>query len=662
MEHITYIDRGKRKVMTVDEFMALDVSSDSDDGLDFDDFSDEDPTINPKDLEFSDSDSQPETTVKKVKNSSSIIEKQVHPSIAEAGQPTSSNTSQPTESNINQPTSSNKKTDTGKCQILWKKQSTKFSGEPFLFTGHNALPQSILQLSTPYQFFKYFFTDEIVSKIADETNLYSTQKNPNKPVDCIVYDIHKFIGICILSSLAPPTCVRDLWNDVYGIDLVKETMSQRHFEKLHSSLHFNDNAKTPDHQSPDHDKLYKIRPILDYLNQRCLSVPMSERLSIDEQMCATKARHHMKMYMKDKPHKWGYKLYVLSGDIGFTHKFEIYSGQENDPKFRRDGEPDIGASGNVVIRLSREIPRNQNYKLYFDRYYSSLNLSVYLFQQGIQCVGTIQRNRIPNCKFRNDQELKKEPRGFSEEFFTNFESVGISTVLYKDNSNVAFLSTFVGEMPNSEVRRFDRKKKQHIMFSPLGAEAPPRELETFRFRYPGGQRVLCTSGSVTYSSRSSVRPRRSFDCHPGYFVCNSSKICVEQRFICDDYKDCEDGSDEWNCIKVWFRKFKAGNFDIEDEPRSGRPTKVDCEELKQMIDQDRNVSTRTIALELDVCQKIIVNTLKHINVTFKFNRWVPHELTAEDKGKRKSACLALLRDQKKEKILDIIVTCYEKWV
>ncbi|GBN05381.1 PiggyBac transposable element-derived protein 1 [Araneus ventricosus] len=421
MEHITYIDRGKRKVMTIDEFMALDVSSDSDDGLDFDDFSDEDPTVNPKDLESSDSDSEPETTVKNVKISSSIIEKQVHPSIAEAGQPTSSNTSQPTASNIKQPTSSNKKTDTGKCHILWKKQSTKFSGEPFLFTGHNALPQSILQLSTPYQFFKYLFTDEIVSKIADETNLYSTQKNPNKPVDCTVYDIHKLIGICILSSLSPPTCVRDLWNDVYGIDLVKETMSQRHFEKLHSSLHFNDNTKIPDHQSPDHDKLYKIRPILDYLNQRCLSVPMSERLSIDEQMCATKARHHMKMYMKVKPHKWGYKLYVLCGDMGFAHKFEIYSGQENDPKFRRDGEPDIGPSGNVVIRLSREIPRNQNYKLYFDRYYSSLNLFVYLFQQGIQSVGTIQRNRIPNCKFRNDQELKKEPLGFSEEFSTNFE-------------------------------------------------------------------------------------------------------------------------------------------------------------------------------------------------------------------------------------------------
>ncbi|GBM36560.1 Histone-lysine N-methyltransferase SETMAR [Araneus ventricosus] len=118
----------------------------------------------------------------------------------------------------------------------------------------------------------------------------------------------------------------------------------------------------------------------------------------------------------------------------------------------------------------------------------------------------------------------------------------------------------------------------------------------------------------------------------------------------------------YDTVKVWFQKFKAGNFDTEDEPRSCRPIEVDCEQLKQIIDQDKNVSKRTIALELDVCQKIIVNVLKRINVAFKFNRWVPHELTAEDKRKRKVACLDLLRDQRKEKILDRIVTCDEKWV
>lgn len=170
----------------------------------------------------------------------------------------------------------------------------------------------------------------------------------------------------------------------------------------------------------------------------------------------------MKQYMKDKPHKWGYKLFVLSGELGFAHKVQIYSGQENDPKFRYNNEPDIGASGNVVIRLAREIPKYKNFKVYFDRFYTSIDLAIFLAHNGIQCVGTVQRNRIPKCKFPTDDQMKKEKRGFSQEYCTNVDSVEISTVIYKDNSNVVLLSTFVGEEPRKDVRRYDRKKKEHI--------------------------------------------------------------------------------------------------------------------------------------------------------------------------------------------------------
>jgi hypothetical protein len=52
--------------------------------------------------------------------------------------------------------------------------------------------------------------------------------------------------------------------------------------------------------------------------------------------------------MKDKSHKFGYKLLELCVDIGFAHKTEIYSGQENDPKFWKIVEPDMGASGTFV--------------------------------------------------------------------------------------------------------------------------------------------------------------------------------------------------------------------------------------------------------------------------------------------------------------------------
>ncbi|GBN82006.1 hypothetical protein AVEN_202706-1 [Araneus ventricosus] len=114
--------------------------------------------------------------------------------------------------------------------------------------------------------------------------------------------------------------------------------------------------------------------------------------------------------------------------------------------------------------------------------------------------------------------------------------------------------------------------------------------------------------------------------------------------------------------KLGFGILRPEIFDIEDKPRSGRPIEVNCKQLKQIIDQDRKVSMLIIALELDACQKTIVNALKHRNLAYKFNRWVPHELTAEDKPKRKAACLALLRDQMKKKIQDRIVPYDENWV
>jgi hypothetical protein len=38
----------------------------------------------------------------------------------------------------------------------------------------------------------------------------------------------------------------------------------------------------------------------------------------------------MKVYMKDKPHNFGYKHFVLCCDMGFAHRTKIYSGQKNE--------------------------------------------------------------------------------------------------------------------------------------------------------------------------------------------------------------------------------------------------------------------------------------------------------------------------------------------
>jgi len=95
-----------------------------------------------------------------------------------------------------------------------------------------------------------------------------------------------------------------------------------------------------------------------------------------------------------KPHKWGYKLFVLSGLSGLSYQFEIFTGQENNDEFNPSYEPNLGAAANVVVRLSRVVRKNQNYNIYFDNYYTTILLLVYLKRRGILSLGTVRRNRL----------------------------------------------------------------------------------------------------------------------------------------------------------------------------------------------------------------------------------------------------------------------------
>ena len=129
-----------------------------------------------------------------------------------------------------------------------------------------------------------------------------------------------------------------------------------------------------------------------------------EHLSIDEQIVPSKGRSCLRQYNPKKQHKWGYKIFVLCGASGFAYDFECYTGRADNSL--NDGEDDCGASGNVVVRLSRSIPRNQNYKLFFDKYFPSPGFELYLAKQGILSVGTVRSNRIPQCSLISEAGLK----------------------------------------------------------------------------------------------------------------------------------------------------------------------------------------------------------------------------------------------------------------
>ncbi|XP_033645551.1 piggyBac transposable element-derived protein 4-like [Asterias rubens] len=81
--------------------------------------------------------------------------------------------------------------------------------------------------------------------------------------------------------------------------------------------------------SPNCDRLFKTKPLY---NEHCLACKAfyapNINISIDEPIVASKARIGIKQYIKDKPTKWGYKLFVIcDSKTGYTCDFFIHAGK-----------------------------------------------------------------------------------------------------------------------------------------------------------------------------------------------------------------------------------------------------------------------------------------------------------------------------------------------
>ena len=70
--------------------------------------------------------------------------------------------------------------------------------------------------------------------------------------------------------------------------------------------------------------------------------------------------------------------YVLSGIDGIIYNLKTNIGSI----MPRPGQPDLQASGNIILELVQHIPRFQWYKLYFDNRYTSVLLEKTLHGQG----------------------------------------------------------------------------------------------------------------------------------------------------------------------------------------------------------------------------------------------------------------------------------------
>ncbi|XP_049809183.1 piggyBac transposable element-derived protein 3-like [Schistocerca nitens] len=329
------------------------------------------------------------------------------------------------------------------------------------FAGNTALPQEVLELDTPVEYFQYFFTKDIVQYIVQQSNLYSIQCRHNKYVNVSAGEIEQFIGTALFMSVIQLPATRHYWCKYLGHPVVSDIISCNRWEEIKHFIHFCDNSNLVPAGEPNHGELFKIRPLLDQLRERLLRVPKEEFLAVDEQIIPTKCRSSLKQYNPSKPHKWGFKAFVLSGVSGFSYDYESFAGAQSNIII--PGAMDLGASSNVVVRLTQTVPRHVNHKLFFDNWFTSVPLEVYLHKEGIQSLGTVRSNRVRGCILPKEAAMKKNGQGSMEEKIATVDGVQLSVVSWFDNKVVNTLSTYVGCKPEGEIKRLFRKEKEHKM-------------------------------------------------------------------------------------------------------------------------------------------------------------------------------------------------------
>ena len=114
-------------------------------------------------------------------------------------------------------------------------------------------------------------------------------------------------------------------------------------------------------------------------------------------------------------------------------------------------------------------------------------------------------------------------------------------------------------------------------------------------------------------------------------------------------------------VRRWWSKFKSGDYDIKDKPRDGRPLSVSESDLKAKVEANPAVTCKELAVELGVSGETVRTRLHALGKVHRLNKWVPHELTVDQKLNRVSIAMSLLSRQSNDPFLDRLMTMDEKW-
>ncbi|KAK2701300.1 hypothetical protein QYM36_020037 [Artemia franciscana] len=273
---------------------------------------------------------------------------------------------------------------------------------------------------SPAEYVSMFFSDEMTDKALLETNRYAMTKE-NKFIDFTKQEIYSYLSITLLLGIISLPSYKLYWEKELNYNLVSEKMSRDSFTLIRGYLHFDDNSKCKPKTDPGHDRLFKVRPIVDLLQENLMRTEPEERNIIDEQIIPFKGRSVMWLHLQNKPHKWGLKVFTQARSSGSMYNIEIYQGR---------GTVKAGPFGLVGD------------------------------ETGYDWVRTIRQNLLSGRELMEEKELKRFRMGNVD--WTVEKSTDVCLVRWFDNKVVTHVSNYVAVDPKDTCRRRDSSEKKYV--------------------------------------------------------------------------------------------------------------------------------------------------------------------------------------------------------
>jgi DNA excision repair protein ERCC-6 len=252
-------------------------------------------------------------------------------------------------------------------------------------------PQPLADLppgyTTPLDYFKLFVDDEFVEKIVTYSNLYAVRKNmPELQKFLTANTIRTSHAVMFLTGYLTPANRAMFWEmrEDTGNSFVKKAISRDTFRKVIRCTYFVDGTE----QNKD-DRFWKVRYLFDQLNKTAKKwVRPGEWVCVDEAMIKYFGPHPLKQFIRGKPIRFGYKIWICCTSDGQLLVCMPYAGAKT-----LLADFGLGMGPNVVYSLVKLFGLAPGTKVVCDNLFTSLDLLDHMGNMQLGVVGTMRQNR-----------------------------------------------------------------------------------------------------------------------------------------------------------------------------------------------------------------------------------------------------------------------------